>query len=609
MSGRNSRYQFTGTVTISYDPVLRPESYISTLTHEKSGEWPCFSRIKFSSRAEGGYYRSSFRIYANREYLQEMFFNGLGRHILISDPSGSEVWEGKVYEIALVIKGVRSVISLKETYNNVWMRYRETGGTTTIDSTAQIGTASQARYGKRDYVLSGGELDSSTIADQISGRVLNLSKNPKPTITPDNNMSEELPYVEISGIGYSDTLAWQVYNQTINTGSQYASLEVADIVTAKGQYISSSSILGNATSVTKVYDSDRKAGDILMDIARLGDANNNRWLVRVMQNRILTYAPAARPTIPSAILGSGYPVYDNCATADYIDPGHPGNTCTVVVGNNSNRTIFIVTYADGVGMPTPNYCTVNGNAATLLTTWNDGGVHNMACALYYYSAPPVGSNVIVINWNSWVHQAVGAFSYYNINQTSPVDTTNMHTGIDNNYTIVSQVGNTVIDFECNAGGGTAMSAGAGQTSRATWNTVANPTLGVSEKPGAPSVSMRWNLTGGSSPLHGIFPLKYEPPSINRAIKYYYDIWNPDHIILDDMGNIVPPYKILSDTYTQITGISLPSVIQTDTFTDDPTIFYNEEVEYTDGQDIPAIKNNRAQLLDVALARMSARSSV
>ena len=606
MTGRVARFQFTGVVSITYDPVLRWETYNQTLTHEKSGEWPCFANLKFSSRAEGGFYRSSFRIYGNREFLEEMFFNGLGRHINITSPEGSVVWEGKLFEMQLKIKNIVAMNSLKETYNNVWMRYRITGGTTTTDSTAQADTPSKNKYGNRDYVLSGGELDSSTVADQVAARVLALNRVPKPIITPNPSIQETEPYIEATCIGYYDTLTWQIYAQTIATGSQSAGAEVSDIITAKGQYVATSVINGNATSVSKVYNVARKAGDIIADIARLGDPSGNRWLPYMYTNRTFTYGPAVPPIIPSVTAGTGAPKLDNTTSYTFTTNTTSWST-SFKVGSNANR-LLLVHFANHNSPLLASGATFNSVAFTNLI----GAVQYGTLGLnsWYLLAPPAGTYTLTVTMNGTAtNGTILVESWYNVYQNNPFGTlaSSQSTGASSATTEVGQIGYTMYDilFKDNAGVAT---AGGSQTKDLEANN-ASCSIATSSAAGAPSLSMTWSWTGSVPYYQWCRCLIAAPSIMNRAVAYYYDIWNPDHCILDANGAVIPPWYLRANNWIQIVGLSMPTMKQTSTFVDDPTLFYIEECEYTDGQDIPALKNNRAQLLDVALSRLAAKSSV
>jgi hypothetical protein len=57
-------------------------------------------------------------------------------------------------------------------------------------------------------------------------------------------------------------------------------MNAAVAATGKGEFIASLDRGPNTTSVTKELDSDRTARDLIDDMAALGDADNNRWLVQ-----------------------------------------------------------------------------------------------------------------------------------------------------------------------------------------------------------------------------------------------------------------------------------------------------------------------------------------
>jgi hypothetical protein len=62
------------------------------------------------------------------------------------------------------------------------------------------------------------------------------------------------------------------------------------------RYVLSADIQANSTPVVRVTDMDRRPGDIVRDIARLGDPNNRRWLPYMEENRHFVYSEASRPT-------------------------------------------------------------------------------------------------------------------------------------------------------------------------------------------------------------------------------------------------------------------------------------------------------------------------
>lgn len=611
---RTQRWTFTGNVNITFDPVLRWETYTITLPPKITGEPSCFENLDISDMAEQGYYRCTFRLNGPREFLQEMFFNGLGRHIQVASPEGQIVWEGKLFEMTLNVRAIQAVNSLKDEYNSVWARYRITGASTTNDSTAQTDTPSRARYGNRDYVLSAGELDVSGNADQICQRVLQWQRKPKPTLIPASSAQAE-PYIDVTCIGYADTLSWQVYNQTGNTGSEAASSLISDVITAKGQYVASSQLSANSTSVPKVYNVDRDAGGIVLDVARLGDSAYNRWLLRTMTDRILTYAAAATPNLLAATTGGGgLPAASGVVGAGNVT----ATSCSVTPGAGANQ-LLIAWYVDDSEThhyaPKVTGCVANGSLP--LTHVPGIPVGGYVCQVssykiidaWYLIAPPIGVLVTCQfsgNYlNSDNNTGCACFTYLNVNQTNPFGgnavMTYSSTAIALTVTPASQVGWLAVD------GTTAQTnPTAGQTKR---SPVPNNFTGTSDKAAtAVTTTMSWSSNQANCALIS-FCLQSPPSTGVPVIAYKFDIWHPDHAILDANGGIIAPWSVRSNNWIQIVGAGLPSVLATTSFVDDPTLFYIEKAEWKDGQDIPVITNNRGQLLDVIVARIAARSSV
>jgi hypothetical protein len=295
---------FGGTIILSQNPATNYERFTKTLFPIDTGKHPAFSKLKLSKRAEGGFYRCTFDIHAPRELLWALFFGNLTRQVEVSTPDGRICWEGLIVENTFHHGLIDLRLSIKDVYNKIWMRYQITGSGVTSRSAISSNAASYNRYGNKEMVLSGGELETASVANQTCDRALRLARRPAAMIdsvtlgksggqVPD-------PYLSILCNGYIETLNWQMYNQTAATGNQSASIEISDIITAKGQFIASALISANGTSVTKVFDSDRSAGGIVADIARLGDWEGYRWLVRMIPGRILVYKQAKKPVYPKA---------------------------------------------------------------------------------------------------------------------------------------------------------------------------------------------------------------------------------------------------------------------------------------------------------------------
>ena len=85
-------------------------------------------------------------------------------------------------------------------------------------------------------------------------------------------------------------------------------MNAAVAATGKGEFIYSLDRGPNTTTVTKELDADRKARDIIDDMAALGDADNNRWLVQgrgrnatSVKGRRIVFKQAAPVVVPPSI--------------------------------------------------------------------------------------------------------------------------------------------------------------------------------------------------------------------------------------------------------------------------------------------------------------------
>jgi hypothetical protein len=85
-------------------------------------------------------------------------------------------------------------------------------------------------------------------------------------------------------------------------------MNAAVAATGAGEFINSLERGPNTTTVTKELDADRKARDIIDDMAALGDADNNRWLVQgrgrtatSVKGRRVVFKQAAPVVVPPSI--------------------------------------------------------------------------------------------------------------------------------------------------------------------------------------------------------------------------------------------------------------------------------------------------------------------
>jgi len=293
---------FSGTIQVKHNPVTSWETFSHTFEASADEKDAGYFGLQFTQRAEGGFYRASFSVRGSYDFLSNFMEGALGREIKILDNEGKPVWEGYIHQLEYDAGRTVYRVDLGEMANAVWVRYRVRGASTTSRSIVQTNADSISKYGRKEFVLSAGELETTSAADNVAQQYLDLHEWPRPSpsrLDPDKELSEH-PTVSVECRGWFDSLGWCTYNQTTSTDSQGASSQIADILadTNVAQFVLSTQIETNATSVSKEYDADRRGGDIVKDIARLGDATNSRWVVYMDNDRKFVYDEASPPSMP-----------------------------------------------------------------------------------------------------------------------------------------------------------------------------------------------------------------------------------------------------------------------------------------------------------------------
>ena len=294
---------FEGTITISPNPIaITGTTYSQTFSPVFIPGKEGYRGFTKEDRADGNFWRCGFLLTGSINFLKKTMADYLSKMVLVHDEENQPLWEGFVYEMELNTGVATYRTTLADMYNYVKIRYRVTGAGAPTISTPLENAASQARFGIREYVMTGGELENSDVADQPVQRFLNMHHTPK--ITPvslglagrrsDYQIKgvTDRPHINVKCRGYDDTLDWQIYENAA-AGSAGASAVIAAILAAKAQFVASAAISANATLVSTKYQTDRRSGGITKDLTRMGDNAFQRWITYWDFGRRFVYEEAA----------------------------------------------------------------------------------------------------------------------------------------------------------------------------------------------------------------------------------------------------------------------------------------------------------------------------
>lgn len=294
---------FEGTITLSPNPIATVgTTYSRTFSPVFIPGKEGYRGFTKEDRADGNFWRCGFLLTGSINFLKKAMIDNLSKTVLVHDEENQPLWEGFIYEMELNTGVAVYRSSLAEMYNHVKIRYRVTGAGAPTISTPLENAASQAQFGIREYVMTGGELENATVADQPVQRFLDMHHTPK--IMPvqlglagrraDYQIKgvTDRPHIRVMCRGFDDTLNWEIYNNAA-PGSTAVGTLITTILASKAQFVAASSVTPNSTPISTNFETDRRSGGIIRDAARLGDGIFQRWLTYMTFGRKFVYTSAA----------------------------------------------------------------------------------------------------------------------------------------------------------------------------------------------------------------------------------------------------------------------------------------------------------------------------
>ena len=168
-----------------------------------------------SIQSQGGPWQGTFVLTGDLYELQDAFYNWMGYH-LEERAGGLVTWEGMIYEMELVHKGVRRRRSLDLMANRIMTGYLDPNSEVQNSSWA-TNDKSIARYGQKDEILNMDNVPQHA-AEAHRDRTLKEWCWPWPRAVATGKPGET--FLEVTACGYIFTLNWRFTTQTTEYDSE-----------------------------------------------------------------------------------------------------------------------------------------------------------------------------------------------------------------------------------------------------------------------------------------------------------------------------------------------------------------------------------------------------
>lgn len=271
-----------------YGPVKQGQNPLMGLTN-------LVKNWKRSTTFTGGPWQGSFKIFGDRDFLEQWFYQNLGYHV-VETSYGVTTWEGLVWELDFVDfdvlqwtrfsrRGRRRRRTYESLANRVLVAYNDPETGANGESAWFDETVSQGLYGIKEEVLYRDVQDA--IADEVAAEHLEMHAYPDPQlISFEENVDE--PYLEVNVVGYVATAQFQ-YTETIDDTTVDVATWVADIFDTDLEFLSKSRVAANARVIDQSLGERMRAWDLLENLLTLRDGSGNHFNITIEPGRVISY--------------------------------------------------------------------------------------------------------------------------------------------------------------------------------------------------------------------------------------------------------------------------------------------------------------------------------
>jgi len=263
-----------------------------------------FVACDYENRRLGGYWQAKVTVLGESTWLAQLFQDALGRDMKLMGTRGFTAFHGFVNGMRWHLPGGGAKYkSLDLMANRIFCRFKDASAADAFDRSTQANdTASQARFGIKEFPVSGGRVPSASVAAGVAERLLPMKAWPKYAREGmrQGSLRPQQESIDLLLRGYIWTLRWRVYNNTTGgtADTQSADLQISTILTSIGQFLASSAtwrLTANPMGSLKYYDADQWSLDIILGIVAQGDNLQQPWTFYLTEDRV----PILEPWTPA----------------------------------------------------------------------------------------------------------------------------------------------------------------------------------------------------------------------------------------------------------------------------------------------------------------------
>lgn len=262
-----------------YAPVLVDAgAFVADITQAAEKTW------RRSIRARRGPWLGTFRMYGDERDLRVWFHERLAYHV--EERYQGTTWEGLIWEMEYTHRGTTRRRSLDQVANAVKALYTDTTDAV-VESSWATQTQSLGIYGRMEEIL---VMDNYPQATAEGRRDKVLAERAWPIARPVGGRKTQDSYLDVSVAGYIFT-ANNKYITSADGATGNSSAWVSAIVGADLEFLSAGKIATNTFQMKRDLNVPQRAGDMLFEIAELGDNTQTPWRFYAEVGRLVNFAP------------------------------------------------------------------------------------------------------------------------------------------------------------------------------------------------------------------------------------------------------------------------------------------------------------------------------